>query len=238
MHPTLLHLGNFTLPTFGLLAAVGLMCGLLLSERTAGLAGLDPRKLWDASLFAVLAAFTVSRVLLIATNWRSFRAVPLLLLAVPSLTAPGILLTLVATVLWLWAKHIPFRRALDAWAPCATLVWGFLAVGHWAEGSDPGMISHSGPQHPVALYAAAFAVLLTIAAYLRLKQSQRSGELAGAVLMAAGFGQFFLTFLRMPGIQLAGLNALDALEWVALTMILCGAALALTSGKSKLKAVS
>ena len=235
MHPTLLHLGNFTLPTFGVLAAVGLMCGLLLSERTAVPAGVDPQKLWNAGLFAVIAAFLVSRMLLIATNWRAFLAVPVLLLAVPSLTASGIVMTVVATLLWLWAKQVSFRRAFDAWSPCATLVWSFLALGHWAEGSDPGILSRSGWRPPVALYTAAFAAVLTVSACLRLRRRQPSGELAGHVLMAAGFGQFFLCFVRAAGVPLAGL---DVLEWVALAMILTGAALAITAGKPKLSAHS
>ena len=78
----------------------------------------------------------------------------MLLLTVPSLTASGLLAAAVATALWLLWKRIPLLRALDAWAPCATLVWCFLALGHYAEGSDPGLAAR-----PVALYTAAVALL-------------------------------------------------------------------------------
>jgi phosphatidylglycerol:prolipoprotein diacylglycerol transferase len=226
VHPILLHIGNIYLPTFGVLAAAGLLCALLLSERAAKLADLDPTKLWNAGLFAVIAAFVFSRAILVTQHWRSFVQFPILLLAVPSLTAPGLLLTLIATFLWLRSRQIPLRSALDAWAPCATLAWAFLALGHFAEGSDPGLALHSGWRHPVALYSAAFAALLTIVAYLRLRHRERPGELAAAALMSAGLGQFFLCFVRTPGVQLLGM---DALEWVALAMVLAGGLLWLTN---------
>ena len=60
MFPTLFHFGHVSLPTFGALAALGLMLALWLSERTAGLAGVDAAKLWDAGIFAVIAAFCLS----------------------------------------------------------------------------------------------------------------------------------------------------------------------------------
>ena len=150
MHPYLLHSGHLLLPTFGVLAAVGLMAALTLSLRTAALVGLDPDKLWNAGLFALLSAFALSRLLLIAANPRNFLAYPILLLMVPSLTATGILLTIIVTAIYLRVRHLPIFDTLDAWSPCATLVWAFLALGHLAEGSDAGLPNHPplGPPHP------------------------------------------------------------------------------------------
>src|SRR5215469_333040 len=141
MHPTFLHLGNLVVPTVGLLAAIGLISALMLSLRTAQLAGLNPDRLFDAGLFSLLSAFVLSRLLLILTNLHTFLTYPLLLLRVPSLTPLGILLTILVTAIYLRRRGLPILDTLDAWAPCATLVWAFLAIGHLAEGSDPGMIT-------------------------------------------------------------------------------------------------
>ena len=228
MHPTLLHLGHLTLPTFGVLAAVGLMLALAVSQRTARLTGVDPDRLWDAGLFAVLAAFFFSRLLLVLEHFASFRAYPLLLFAVPSLTPSGLLLTAVSTYLWLRSKNLPIVPTLDAWTPCAALVWAFLALGHWAEGSDPGMPIHQGtaqPLYPVALFACAVALLLFLAAYAWLRRSPGTGHTAGRTAIAAGAAQFLLSFLRQPGLQMA--LGLDALQWVALGTIVAGTLLLL-----------
>ena len=231
MHPILFHIGPFAFPAFGVLAGLGLMLALLLSERTARLAAVDPANLWDAGLFAIVAAYVFSRALLLIEHWSSFVRIPLLLLAVPSLTASGVMLTLIATLVWLRFKQIPFRSAFDAWAPCATLVWAFLALGHWAEGSDPGVATRSGWTHPVALYLAVFAIALTLAAFILLREGMRPGLLAASVFTAAGVGQFFLCFVRVPGTMLGGL---EALQWVSLGMIAAGAALWLTAADARL----
>lgn len=234
MHPNLFHLGHFTLPTFGALAALGLVAALLLSERTARLADISPQKLWDAGIFAVIAAFLLSRLLLIAAYWQTFRAFPILALAVPSLTATGLTLTVAATVAWLYFHRIPLLRALDAWAPCGALVWAALALGHFAEGSDPGMPTtlpwglppmpgEAVHLHPVALYVAAAALLLEVAALQLLRRQPAAGTTAAATLAVAGLAQFLLSFLRQPGTT-TFLN-LDLLQITAICMILAGLAL-------------
>jgi phosphatidylglycerol---prolipoprotein diacylglyceryl transferase len=235
VHPNLFHIGHLTLPTFGALAAIGLILAIALSQRTARIvstdeANIDPDKLWDAGLFAILAAFILSRVLLVATHFAAFQQFPILLLAVPSLTPTGLLLTAIATFLWLHFKRIPILPALDAWVPCATLVWAFLALGHFAEASDPGlptnlpwgvpMPGEATPLHPVAIYAAVTALILTAASYANLKRTQT----AALTLIAAGTAQFLLSFLRQPGI--ATIAGLDALQLVALGMVLAGCVLA------------
>ncbi|MEO6909931.1 MAG: prolipoprotein diacylglyceryl transferase family protein [Edaphobacter sp.] len=230
MHPILFHLGHITLPTFGVLAAVGLMAALGLSLRTAAIVGLNPDRLWNAGLFVLLSAFVLSRLLLIVMYLHAFLTYPILLLAVPSLTPLGLLLTAMVTLLYLRVRRLPLLATLDAWAPCATLVWAFLALGRFAEGSDPGlptalpwgmaMFPGAVRLHPVALYAALVAVILTVVLFLQLRLRQRRGDTAALALAAVGIAQFLLTFLRQPdmgAVQPGGI--LDLIQWVAVGMI-------------------
>jgi phosphatidylglycerol:prolipoprotein diacylglycerol transferase len=230
VHPTLLHFGHITLPTFGVLAAVGLMAALSLSLWTAVIAGLSPDRVWNAGLFVLLSAFVLSRLLLIVMYLHAFLTYPILLLAVPSLTPLGLLLTAVVTALYLRMRRLPLLTTLDAWAPCATLVWAFLALGHFAEGSDPGlattlpwgrpMIAGGIPLHPVALYAAMVAVVLTVVLLGYLRRQQRRGDTAVLALAAVGIAQFLLTFVRQPdpAVEVLG-NVLDPIQWVSIGMI-------------------
>jgi phosphatidylglycerol---prolipoprotein diacylglyceryl transferase len=231
VHPYLLHSGHLLLPTYGILAAVGLMAALTLSLRTAATVGLNHEAVWNAGLFTILSAFVLSRLLLVFTNLHSFLSYPILLLMVPSLTATGILLTAIATVIYLRLRHLPLLATLDAWAPCATLVWAFLALGHFAEGSDAGLPTtlpwgvRIPPDpirlHPVALYTTIAAALITLVLLRQLPHRQYPGNTVALALAAAGTTQFLITFLRQPSLYnvLLG-NLLDPIQWISLGMIL------------------
>jgi phosphatidylglycerol---prolipoprotein diacylglyceryl transferase len=226
MHPYLIHSVHFLLPTFGALAALGLIAALTLSLRTAVLTGLSPEKLWNAGLVILLSAFILSRLLIILANPFRFFIYPLLVLTLPSLNATGVLLTLVATVIYLRLKHLPLLDTLDAWSPCATLTWAFLALGHFAEGSDAGLPTKlpwglhippdRTPLHPVALYAAITAALLTIVLLRQLSRRQHPGDTFALALATSGAAQFLLTFFRQP---FPDSNLLDPIQWIALGMI-------------------
>ncbi|WP_433971179.1 prolipoprotein diacylglyceryl transferase [Tunturiibacter lichenicola] len=230
MHPYLIHSGHLLIPTFGVLAAVGLMAALTLSLRTAATVGINPNKLWDAGLFTLLLAFALSRVLLVLSNFHDFLAYPILLLMVPSLTTGGILLTILATVIYLRLRSFPILDTLDAWSPCATIIWAFLALGHFSEGSDAGLptalpwATHIPPDptrlHPVPLYAAIAAALLTLALIRQLRRRQHPGDTLAFALTAAGVIQFLLTFFRQPyPYTNAPYGILDPIQWIAIGMI-------------------
>ena len=226
MHPYLLHHGHLYLPTFGALAALGLMLSLTLSEKTARLNSLPAETLWNAGIFAVVAAFVLSRVLLLVEHFGTFRHFPVLLLTVPSLTPSGLVLTAAATWLYLRLHRLPLLPALDAWAPCATLVWCALALGHFFEGSDPGLPAAHGlampgdsvATHPVALYAAVLAAALTALLYVRL--ARHRAHTTALALIGAGAAQYLLSFLRQPAFE--SLGPLDLLQWTSLAMLLAG----------------
>lgn len=239
MLPNLFHLGHLTLPTFGLLTALGLMAALSLSLSVARRSGLEEEKVWNAGLFAVIAAFALSRLILVATNFASFRAYPILLLMVPSLTPLGLVLTAAATAVWLWARGLPTLRMLDVWAPCGTLLWAFLAMGHFAEGSDPGLpaarfglpIRPGGARlYPVALLATLLAVAGTLFVLWWSRRRERPpGQTAALALALTGVAQFLLTFLREPyPYEPPFTSPLDPIQWLALGMIIAGAMLSLS----------
>ncbi len=236
VHPNLIHFGFLTIPTFGLLAAIGLMAALALSLRTSVAVGLNPDQVWNAGLFAIIAAFVLSRLLLVMTNLKSFLAYPILLLMVPSLTPLGLLLTVVAVLVYLRVRGLPLLATLDAWAPCATLAWAFLAVGHFAEGSDPGLPSnlpwaiHAAADslrlHPVGLYTALAALVITIILFRQLSIRSRVGDTFAFALALCGVAQFLLTFFREPAFFDNALGKLlDPIQWVALGMIVTAALL-------------
>jgi len=212
------------------------MAAMLLSLRTARLVGLPSDWVWNAGLAAVLSAFFVSRLLLIVVSPHSFLERPLLVLALPSLTLPGVCVTVLLLFAYLRWKRLPVLTVLDAWAPCTMVVWLALSLGHFIEGTDAGMPTHLpwgiltpgdtilGKVQPVQIYAALISICLTLRLLWLLPQRSFDGAIAGRALVAGGVASFLLDFLRQP-YETYGESWLDPSQYVALVLVLIGAML-------------
>ena len=231
--PGFLRLGRLHLPVYGLFAAAGLVAALGLSQRTARFVGIPAEKLWDAGLFAMIAAFFASRVLLVVMDPQAFLKYPLLVLSLPSLTYGGMAFTGLLVAVYLRRKRLPLLDVLDACAPCAALLGAVLSLGHYFEGTDAGMPTRLpwgivtpgdtvlGRVHPVQLYALAAYLVLCVILLRRLAGRLRAGEVAGYGLLAGGVISFALGLLRQP-IDSFGDGWLDPPQWIALGAILSG----------------
>jgi phosphatidylglycerol:prolipoprotein diacylglycerol transferase len=231
--PGFIRVGGLRLPVYGIFAAAGLIAALWLSQRTALRVGLSANRIWDAGVFAVIAAFVASRALLVAVDLRAFLKYPLLVLSLPSLTYGGMLLTGLMVWAWLRWKRMPVRDVLDAWVPCGALLAAVLSVAHYVEGTDAGMPTGLpwgvvtpgdtvlGRVHPVEIYAAVFALVLCVGLVARLPKRRFAGEVAALAMMVGGAGAFLLDMLRQP-VESFGDAVLDPGQFVALGLMLVG----------------
>ncbi|HEY4356100.1 MAG TPA: prolipoprotein diacylglyceryl transferase family protein [Acidobacteriaceae bacterium] len=231
--PGFVPLGHLQLSIYGFFAAAGLVAAVWYSQRMAMRAKLSMDRLWDAGIFAVVTAFVVSRGLLIVNNFAAFKRYPLLLMAQPSLTYSGLLLTVVLTCGWLYWKRMPLLSVADAWAPCGAVLWTVLSVGHFVEGTDAGMPTRLpwgvvtpgdtvlGPTHPVQLYTVVCAGMLAWYLSRKLAVKHRAGSVAALGLMLGGFASFLLGMLRQPAETYGG-AWLDTDQWVAVAAMLIG----------------
>jgi len=230
--PRVLRVGPLRLSVYGVFAAVGLVGALGLSLRTARLVGLEADRIWDAGLFAVMAAFVCSRLLLVVENFSAFLKMPGTLLALPSFTALGMVLTGLAVVGYLQWKKLPLLRVLDAWAPCAAVVAAMLSSGKFFEGDDAGMpsrlpwaiktpLSGGVRVHPVAMYAAIAAVVLAMGFLMLLGGVFGKGGVAGVGLVAGGASGFLIDMVTQPVEMRVG-AWLDPAQWVAVIAMLIG----------------
>jgi phosphatidylglycerol:prolipoprotein diacylglycerol transferase len=240
VHSSFVQLGHLHIPIFGVFAALGLMTALALSQRTARYAGLAPAAVWNAGMTAIVSAFVISRLLLIAFNLRSFLQYPLLILALPSLTSLGILSTALFMLGYIRWRKLPLFPLLDAATPCAALLWFFLSLGRYFDGTRDGMPTqywtiHSNPiatrTQPVEIYTAlaAFFVFFRTWRLLRkrhVKPQVPAGTVAAIALVVSGSLIFVLDFFHLPSDLLPN-SFLDPSQIIAIAMVLVGAALLL-----------
>lgn len=230
-----LRLGPLRLSPYGACAVVGVIAGMALSGRAARRLGVSPEQAWDAGLFAILSCFVASRLLLVLQDPSAFLHFPVLILGLPSLTIAGIALAGVVTWLYLRRKRWPMLHLLDAFAPCGALLATFLELGHWLEGSEPGMPLVQ-PQtrpavalDPLVFYQVALAGVLLSAGlawwlWSRLGKDRVPGRVAALGLIAGGFAAFLLNWESLPT-ELFGWWWLEPGQVVDLGAMLAGAVL-------------
>lgn len=229
------------LPAYALIAIAGMLAALWLSLRTAPSRGLEPDQLWDAGVFAIAAAFVLSRLLGLALFvvvehgqlTLSLRDV----LSFSSISYLSLAVTAVAVAVWLRWKHLPLLRVLDAWAPCGALLWSALSLADAASGAGDGLptrlpwgirASSGARVHPIALYSAAAAIALCAALFALLRRMREPGRVAAIALILSGTILFLLDMLRVPDqpqAQPLSHNLLDVSQWIALAAIVFGACL-------------
>jgi phosphatidylglycerol:prolipoprotein diacylglycerol transferase len=228
----------FHIPAYAAIAIAGILAALWLSLRTAPPAGLPPDKLWDAGVFAVIAAFVISRamdflllfVIEHGQNTLSFRE----LLSFSSISYLSLLITAIPVMLWLRGKNLPLLRVMDAWSPCAALLWAALSLAESASGGGLGLPTHlpwgirAGASdlrmHPVSIYTAIIALALCAALMHLIRRMHSPGRIAGAALIASGLASFLLDMLRLPEQPLAH-TWLDASQWISLAGVGLGSCL-------------
>jgi phosphatidylglycerol---prolipoprotein diacylglyceryl transferase len=233
MVPRVLRVGSLRVPTYGVCAAVGLIAALWLSLKTARMVGVASEQLWDAGLFAVVAAFVLSRLLLIAGDVHGFLRLPLVMLALPSFTYAGMALTAVGVAAYLRWKRLTLLKVADAWAPCAAVFAVMLSLGRFFEGTEVGMPTRlpwgmvmpggdgSVRLHPVAIYGAIASVALVVVLMGLLRRRMRDGMVAAIALVAGGATGFLLDMVTQP-LEMRGSAWLDPQQWLAVGAMLVG----------------
>jgi len=249
VHPVLFHIGAVVIPSYGAMAAIGVLAGLLLALHTARVTGVSPNPLWNLCVIALFAALVGSRLLLIALNWRDVVHHPLWLLSLamihhPLVAAAACLIGIAAA--WAFARwqRMPLADAADALAAPVAIgmaceQFGALMAGSgfgtettvgWAVTySHPLAARWSGtplgiPLHPVQAYAA--LAFLTLAALLLvlLPARRQHGDVAGVALVGFGLIVFVTEIWRDwegRGAILHG--ALDGPQLAAIVLVIAGA---------------
>ena len=96
MHPHLARIGPITIPTFGAVAAVGLVLAILLAARGARVMRISEDGVWNLCLFTAAGTLVLSRVVIVVQVWKAFLHYPLYILTLPTVTKFGLLLALLS----------------------------------------------------------------------------------------------------------------------------------------------
>ena len=248
MYPEIFRIGSFPINTYGVLLAVSFLCAIMVSVRLGARDGLPREKIYDLSLWMLLAGLVGSKILMLFTE-PEYRADPLQLLSLDFLRSGGVwyggLLGAVLVSYWLMRRYqLPWWKTADAFAPgiaignffgrqgcfaagCCwgkptSLPWGvkFTEAGHEITG-----VPTDTYLHPTQLYES-FAMLLVFLFLLWLHKRKRfSGQVILAYALLYSIIRFAIEFVRDdPRGDVLGLTTLTGLSTSQMISLVIGIA--------------
>jgi phosphatidylglycerol:prolipoprotein diacylglycerol transferase len=208
LFPTL-QLGPFTITSFGLLTALGVITAVYLSGRAAREMGRDPQVVMDYAVVAVLTGVVFGHLVhVLFYHPEELRGLQVLKFWEGLSSMGGLLGGIAAALFWFRWKRIRFADYSDAIALGMAPGWGVARLGCFTVHDHPGIrtdfflaVNMDGvPRHDLGLYEA--ILLLSLGALLWVLH--RRGILRGRLLVLLGLlygtARFFLDFLRArPG---------------------------------------
>jgi phosphatidylglycerol---prolipoprotein diacylglyceryl transferase len=246
MYPVLFRIGNFPINTYGVFLALAFLCAILITVKLAARDGLPRDKIYDLSLWMLLASLVGSKILMFFTE-PEYRDHPLQLISLDFLRSGGVfyggLIGAIITGYFLMRRYqLPWWKTADACAPgiaignffgrqgcfaagCCwgkptTLPWGvkFTELGHEITGVPTDTFLH-----PTQLYES-FSMLIVFFFLLWLHKHKRfSGQVILAYVLLYSVIRFAIEFVRDdPRGDLFGLTTLTGLSTSQIISLIVG----------------
>jgi phosphatidylglycerol:prolipoprotein diacylglycerol transferase len=218
VHPFLLELGRFRMPTYGFISLCALAVAVLLIRRYARIEGLDPKQATEAIVLTIAVGFFGARILEAAINWDRYFGRPggLRLLLFSTGVFLGGLITAIPFCIY-WFRHIglPVLQGLDILALTACVAEG---VGRWgcffsgccfgtptelmwavtfpeiARRMHPGL--PGVPIHPTQIYMSLNALAILGVLLMLYRKKRFHGRIISVYVLLYAVTRYLIEFVR------------------------------------------
>jgi phosphatidylglycerol---prolipoprotein diacylglyceryl transferase len=221
LHPILVSIGSFHLPTYGILLVLAILAGIFTAMRLGRRVGLDSGQVLDFCTWIILVALVGAKVLMVVSDWGYYRANPGEIFSLSTLLAGGVfyggfLAALVFVVWYVRVQKLDFWKLADVLAPAVALGQSIGRLGCFTAGCDYGTptnawwgvvftstfahqvagVSLGIRLHPTQLYES-FATFVIFGILLwRFPRRRWDGEVFLTYVSLYAVARFFLEYLR------------------------------------------
>ncbi len=248
MFPRLFQIGNFYLPTYGVLVATGVLLGLWISVRNCEKQGINGDDAWNLGIFMVLAGIVGAKILYIINDWSSYAHNWRDIFSINTLQAGGVfsggLIAALAVGAWYMRSHrMPPLRTVDAFAPGLAFGHVLGRFGCFSAGCCYGKptnhfwgVTFHNPLanlvsqtplgvrlEPTQLIEAAAEFFNFLFLMWLLKRKKFDGQVFATFIMLYGVERFFIEFLRGDegrGVVFGGL--MSGTQLISICLVIAG----------------
>jgi phosphatidylglycerol---prolipoprotein diacylglyceryl transferase len=248
MYPELFHIGSFPINTYGVFLALAFLSAILITVKLAERDGLPRERIYDLSLWMLLASLVGSKLLMLFTE-PEYRDSPLQLLSLDFLRSGGVfygglLGAVLVGYLLMKRYHLPWWKTADACAPgiaignffgrqgcfAAGCCWGKPTQLPWGVkfsqlGHDITGVPIDYHLHPTQLYES-FSMLIAFFFLLWLHRRKKfNGQVILAYALIYSVVRFSIEFVRDdPRGDILGLTTLTGLSTSQILSLIIGIA--------------
>lgn len=215
MHPILFTLGPVHFYSYGLMIALGFLSANILAARRAQALGMDPARIQNITLTALIAGLVGGRLAYVLLQWDLYRNNPLEILRLDhgGLVFFGGLAAGLAGGIWAIRRAgMPVLKTVDLLIPPLTVAHALGRIGCFLNGCCYGKNGH-----PTQLYE----MLALFGIFFLLKRLERRSPPPGTILLtyglSYGFWRFLVEFLRADNPPVAW--GLTVFQLISLAMI-------------------
>lgn len=255
MYPKLIEIGDFYLPTYGVLVALGFLAGLAVTVKLARRRGFQSELITNLAVYVALAGMLGAKLLMILFDWRDYAAQPGRIFSFETLQAAGVfqgglILAVLTAIAYMRRQGLPVLATSDIFAPGVALGHAIGRLGCFAAGCcwgvecdlpwavrfhDPAAWNLTGVPlekglHPTQLYEsgaelAVFAVLLHLSG-----KPHPPGRILGLYFVLSSVLRFGVEFVRFHQQPLT--LGLSLTQWISLGLVAAGVVLLARRGTS------
>lgn len=251
MFPRLFQFGNFAVPTYGVLVALGVLVGLWISVRNSAKQGIKPENAWDFGIAIVLAGILGAKLLYIILDWntghsygQNLREIFTLdTLQAGGVFSGGLLAAFLVAAWFLNKRQMPALATCDAFSPGLAMGHAIGRLGCFAAGCCYGKptehfwgitftnsiakeVSGTPLGHalePTQLIESAAELGIFFLLTWMFKRKKFDGQVFGAYLFLYGVARFFIEYLRDdPGRGSVFGGLMSGTQLIAIGLVLTG----------------
>lgn len=248
MFPRLFQVGDFSMPTYGVLLSLAVIMGLWISRRNCQLQGIDSRKARKLGTLVVVSGIFGAKLLGIVLSWSFYSGHPQEVFGLVALRSGGVfygglLCAFLVGLCYVLANNMPTLATSDASAPGIALGHAIGRIGCFAAGCcwgkpteafwgvtfrDPLAHEWAGtllaaPLVPTQLLDSVVEFTNFFFLMWLFRRKTLPGQVTGAYFVLYGFARYWMEYLRGdPGRGSVLGGALSVTQLISIVMFVIG----------------